>query len=412
MNRRRDIYSLRISPDLLWNLSLFVYLCVMFAHQRETAVDTVLRYGSLAFVIAAGVFSYRLQNHKRSGIKLKLGKFELWLTALLVLGGLSSFWSIDSGNVFRALFNLLRISIVCFCVYPHLNSRKALNRLLLLMLGALTYMQLILLVRTPASSWGTERIGAVINQNSNEIGRLTCLGSLLCLYFMGRYKRLRIPLTGLFCLFAAGALLTGSRSAVLILLFQTALYYFLVSGNLKRILAAAGMAAAVYLLFLFLRNNEALYNLIGIRMEHLFQFFTGSSKGDGSIRERLYFMESAWNLFLSHPILGIGLNNFSVYLSSIGYGNAVYSHCGFLEILSTLGITGFLIYYSMYAGVIRRLLRPAFRKDMLAALLLVINLRVLIFEISSISMFTYITYITLMLGLAYTGIRKRRGGVK
>lgn len=412
MNRRRDIYSLRISPDLLWNLSLFVYLCVMFAHQRETAVDTVLRYGSLAFVIAAGVFSYRLQNHKRSGIKLKLGKFELWLTALLVLGGLSSFWSIDSGNVFRALFNLLRISIVCFCIYPHLNSRKALNRLLLLMLGALTYMQLILLVRTPASSWGTERIGAVINQNSNEIGRLTCLGSLLCLYFMGRYKRLRIPLTGLFCLFAAGALLTGSRSAVLILLFQTALYYFLVSGNLKRILAAAGMAAAVYLLFLFLRNNEALYNLIGIRMEHLFQFFTGSSKGDGSIRERLYFMESAWNLFLSHPILGIGLNNFSVYLSSIGYGNAVYSHCGFLEILSTLGITGFLIYYSMYAGVIRRLLRPAFRKDMLAALLLVINLRVLIFEISSISMFTYITYITLMLGLAYTGIRKRRGGVK
>lgn len=412
MNRRRDIYSLRISPDLLWNLSLFVYLCVMFAHQRETAVDTVLRYGSLAFVIAAGVFSYRLQDHKRSGIKLKLGKFELWLTALLVLGGLSSFWSIDSGNVFRALFNLVRISIVCFCVYPHLNSRKALNRLLLLMLGALTYMQLILLVRTPASSWGTERIGAVINQNSNEIGRLTCLGSLLCLYFMGQYKRLRIPLTGLFCLFAAGALLTGSRSAVLILLFQTALYYFLVSGNLKRILAAAGMAAAVYLLFLFLRNNEALYNLIGIRMEHLFQFFTGSSKGDGSIRERLYFMESAWNLFLSHPVLGIGLNNFSVYLSSIGYGNAVYSHCGFLEILSTLGITGFLIYYSMYAGVIRRLLRPAFRKDMLAALLLVINLRVLIFEISSISMFTYITYITLMLGLAYTGIRKRRGGVK
>lgn len=401
MSNNRSIYlNFRIEPAFLCDAALLVYLCVLFAHQQETMIDTFLRYGSLLFVVAAYMIVYPPFKSGTGVFVLRNSGFETWMLMIFAYGVLSTFWSINNTNAYNVLFNLAKTMLVCFSVRPHLKSREAINHTLLLLLFALIYMMVLLVLKTPVYEWGTERIGAAINQHSNEIGRLTCMGALLSSYFLTSQKKNRFLLIGLVGIFSVGALMTGSKNAIFILVFQLGLYYLLVSGNYKRILVIAGIALSAFMIYQLIMTNAVLYALVGKRLERMFQLFTGGSDIDGSTRERLYFIKTAWHVFQSKPILGTGLNNFSAYLSSIGYRNAVYSHCGFLELLSTLGFVGFVMYYSMYIKVLGKLIGAALKRDMLVAMLFTLNLRVFLFDVSSISLYTYNAYITLMLGFA------------
>lgn len=53
-------------------------------------------------------------------------------------------------------------------------------------------------------------------------------------------------------------------------------------------------------------------------------------------------METAWKMFSQKPILGWGWNAFAI-LAGYGY----YCHNNYLEIMVSMGIVGFLIYYAM-----------------------------------------------------------------
>ncbi|MGN0354885.1 MAG: O-antigen ligase family protein [Muricoprocola sp.] len=397
-NCKKVVLRIRLNAGVLCDLALLLYFCTLFGHQQETSIDKILRYGSLFFLVTTHIFIYPYFKNKNGDIIWRIGKFEMWMLLFWVYGAVSILWCIDASNVYRVLFNLVKIMLACFVIRPHLNDREAIHHTIVLLLIALVYMAVLLLVRTPQSAWGTERIGAVINLHSNEIGRLTCLGSLLSFYLFTEKKNNRILWLLLTVLFAGMALLTGSKNAILILVFQFGAYYFFISGNWKRILVVAGIILAVVAGIHLLQTNEVLYNLVGVRFERMFQLFTTGTAADGSTNERLFFMQTAWKLFKEKPLTGIGLNNFSAYLKSVRYSNAVYSHTGFLELLSTLGIIGFTIYYVMYVRTIKSLSGVVRDHDKLTAVLLVINLRVFIFDVTSISLYTYNSFITLMLG--------------
>lgn len=390
-------------PGNRWLLSFHVcdaallfYFCVMFAHQQETTAGTLLRYASLFGVLISYVIYYPMRLSENRGLIWRVGSFELWMLLFMIYAGLSVFWAINASYAYNSLFNIAKVMAVCFVVIQSLQTKEQVERALRILLIALAYMLVMLLVNTPGSAWGTERIGEAVGQHSNEIGRLCGLGSLLSFYFCIRERRARLLHIALVCAFSVCAFLTGSKNALFILIFQFGLFYFLISGNWKRILVIAGILGAAALAFWLIMTNEVLYNLIGSRMEGLFNLFTGGSV-DGSTWERLYFMETAWALFTQHPVVGVGMGNFAAYLAKIRYGNVVYSHSGFLELLSTLGVFGFGIYYAQYIATLKGLFRPAWRHDALAALMFTITARVFIFDMTSISMYVYNSYITLML---------------
>lgn len=378
------------------DLALLFYFCVMFAHQQVSLVGTMLRYASLFGVLISYIVCYPMQVGHNRGLLWRAGSFEIWMILLMVYSGLSMLWAIDAGYSYNSLFNTLKVMVVCFVVIQSLHTQAQIEHVLRLLLISLTYMLMILAVTTPFSTWGTERIGQSLGQHSNEIGRLCGLGSLLACYFFIKKDGLRLLYLLLMGAFSVCAFLTGSKNALFIILFQFGLFYFLVSGNWKRVLVIAGIIVLAILGYWLIMTNDMLYNLIGRRMEGLFNLFSGGNV-DGSTSERLYFMVTAWDLFKEHPILGVGVDNFSAHLTRMRYSNAVYSHCGFLELLSTLGIIGFGIYYSQYIATLKGLFKPAMRRNVLAALMFTITARVLIFDLTSISMYVYNSYITLML---------------
>ena len=111
----------------------------------------------------------------------------------------------------------------------------------------------------------------------------------------------------------------------------------------------AQLIAILLLFFLFLINflitNETFNKLIGWRLEGLLNFLSSEGKIDASTEERLFYIDVAIYLFSKYPFLGVGLDNFAAYLHYINYPHAVYSHNNHLELLSCLGIIGYLIYY-------------------------------------------------------------------
>ncbi|MGN1014136.1 MAG: O-antigen ligase family protein [Butyricicoccus sp.] len=392
----------------LCDVALLLYFCVMFAHQQETMLGRLLRYGSLFFVIGSTVFTYPITFHPKRGLFWRVGSFELWMIVLFLYSLLSLAWCMDVSVAGNVLLNLAKVLLVCLCLAPHLDSEERVERVLWILLFALAYMLVMLMLRTPLSAWGTERIGSELGQHSNEIGRLAGLGSLLAFYFYTKKRHCGLMLL-LVAAFGMTALLTGSKNALLILIFQLGLYIFLISGNWKKLIAVLAAIAAAAVLFWLIMNNAMLYQLVGIRVERMLALFFGGDV-DGSTTERLYFMRTAWQLFLWHPVKGVGLDNFSAYLASIGYHNAVYSHCGFLELLSTLGIIGFMLYYVMYGTVLKGLAGPAFRHHKLAAVCFAFTLRIFLFDISTISLYTYNSYITLL--LAYSCMNCMRAAVQ
>lgn len=409
--RQWENFRIRISitPEEICNAALFFYFCVLFAHQQETTVDTLLRYGSFAFVLIAYGLLYPAMKHEWK-YRLRISEYEIWMLIFWVYVSLSAFWSLDAGKTYNVLFNMAKVMLVCFLVSLHIDTQKKTTHVMQLLLAALVYMMILLVIRTPFSMWGTERIGEVIGQHSNEVGRLVCLGSLIAFHFFITQKKHRIVLAIFMVIFSACAFLTGSKNALLILVFQFGLYYFLISGNINRILAVAVATVVAMMMYRLIMSNAMLYGLVGIRVERMLAalgWISSSEGGDGSTYERLYFMRTAWKLFKEHPGFGVGLNNFSAYLRKIGYENAVYSHCGFLEILSTLGIVGFIMYYWIYIKTLGNLVRSANKNNFLAVLLFVINLRILLFDISSISLYIYNSYLTLMLAVSMGKILKK-----
>ena len=143
-------------------------------------------------------------------------------------------------------------------------------------------------------------------------------------------------------------ILSGSRAA---LLFITAgvlgLMFILAKHKTKYIYLAIG-CVSIFFVVNWLINDPDMYEIIGKRLIGLINFMQGSESIDGSTRERLYYMEVAQMLFEEKPLFGVGLKNFEYYLTTINYSHIAYSHCNPLELLSCLGIIGFLLYYGIY----------------------------------------------------------------
>ena len=91
-------------------------------------------------------------------------------------------------------------------------------------------------------------------------------------------------------------------------------------------------------------ETDALYKIIGYRLENLIKFNSGETVQEGSLPMRKFMIDYAKQLFRSRPILGYGYANYSIMLAENTYlRRAVYAHNTYYELLADLGIVGFVI---------------------------------------------------------------------
>ena len=123
-------------------------------------------------------------------------------------------------------------------------------------------------------------------------------------------------------------------------------------NSLKTVLSFVFLFGALALIAHFMTN----FNVFTILTERADDFLHDGGSGRFSLWNR------AFEFFSSHPFAGIGAFNFLEY-NSFYYGEALYVHNTFLEILSETGMIGFCLYFSFLLLVLLQLLKQKIHKQ-------------------------------------------------
>jgi O-antigen ligase len=202
----------------------------------------------------------------------------------------------------------------------------------------------------------SERITG-LTTNPNGFALLLALGAIAATMFWYNRKLplgiQRVLIIALLCAVGCGIAISGSRKSLVfyaIFLILWAGYVLPTGRNIGRFLfQLASMLIVGVLLQIaipIIMENTA----FGTRWEKLME------QGDGDVREsirddvryRMYM--NGFRFLASNPIKGLGLGQYQARLG-------VVSHSDYMEVLSTTGIVGFILYQSVYLILFRRLIR-------------------------------------------------------
>lgn len=408
--------DISINTKSLSNFFLFVFLISISAFR----LNIYIALSSFALVT---IFSI-LSNKKIivSGI-LKWG-ILFWGYYLI-----SVVWSPNNSDTLRYLSAIV-YALGIYIFLPNIvKTEDDVKTTLKLIFYSIAFTAILILLLTPISSIGSQRMGNIIGLNENTFGTRMAIGALISIYLLkGEYNKKKfhkIFTIIMMIVFGLLVLLSGSKKALILLITGIFLLELLYTKGIKKIFKLIFVLIIVIGLIFVIFNNSKLYGIIGYRLERTYLTITNNNSlnsilvtnnglmgtTDKSLIERQYYMKTAISLFKSKPIFGHGGNSFISHMRDIGYSHIAYSHNNFTELLCTLGIIGFLIYYSFWFFIILKtinILKSGNENDkQISILFLTIELLLVILDYGCVSYIMEFNMFLLCLFYIYLKIKAK-----
>lgn len=161
------------------------------------------------------------------------------------------------------------------------------------------------------------------------------------------------------------------------------------------------MALIVGLLYLIITKVSILYRAIGIRMEGLFNSLSKNGEVDTSLIVRAQMRSAAIKGWLQKPIFGNGFDTFQYYRSPelVNGRSHGYSHCNHTELLFNGGIVYWLLYYSIFAWVIWKVISNKSTSSKYRALAVAVVISQIILDYGGVFYDTITTQVFLMMAV-------------
>lgn len=363
-----------------------------FCFRFQSVVNVYLR-----LIPAICLFIYYLKNHG-ARINKSIWKTVLPYLLFLLFSLFSYCWAVRSSYVLSQGLNLIRTYFILFVLMLFINSVEDIEKYLWFFFLSGVLLFVLLVIKTPPSAWmealsgnfsastSEGRIGPSVGYQANELGHIFQFFVMLAVYYYRTSHKKKYLL--LVIVFTAVVFFTKSRTSLLMLLLNIALYLILEERRtIKKIVMIITSVILVIAAYWAVFNIPVLYGLVGFRFAGL---FGTAAVQDASTSTRMQFLMYALTLFKSHPIFGVGLDNFKYYAYYHGGAWAeVYSHSNWGELLADLGMIGTMLYYCPQFAGTHRIMRYINRVDkeyrkMLALLCsyMIINI---VFDIQKIS---------------------------
>ena len=293
----------------------------------------------------------------------------------------------------RTLALLFILSIILSSVIGRSGSIRPVIYGVFTGLGAST-----LAVADQLLSFSSERATSTLG-NANTYAFALLLGTYFCLYNLLVFEKKRLQGLGL-VVNLAGILffgyqiifLTGSRKGIFLFSVILLLTYLYLLRRQTKIIKLFSLGGGILLVV-------GLWQAIHLsphfrRVEAAFLYATGRDSGDGSISARLALSNDALGLWSKKPLFGWGADQFR-YISDFGR----YSHNNYSELLVTVGIVGFILFYSIYIYIITygtEFFRSKnINKKNLGFWILVTGMSLLIMDIAAVSYYSKLRWIVL-----------------
>lgn len=274
-----------------------------------------------------------------SGTRIVLGKSVILPFIFVFYEIVSCAWAFNQEVAISQLITQLQLFVLFFFSYIYIKRVGRLedyyNAIYLSGIGLIFYSLYVYggLSGFLAIMSTGHRMGDLIG-NQNTYGLVFANAALVALYyfFFNNEKRY-ILLAGLFIFFGFSS---GSKKVVLLLILG--LFFLILSKYGIRKLFKVLIYSFVSLLVGWMLIHLPLFSTILERLESYL-----SVTGNTSDNLRAELIRFGLELFMENPFLGYGLNNYQLF-----HWSGAYSHNNYIEVLVSLGIVGFIIYYSIF----------------------------------------------------------------
>ena len=131
-----------------------------------------------------------------------------------------------------------------------------------------------------------------------------------------------------------------------------------------------------------------------------------------STKRRFLLMKAAWEMFLDHPVFGVGVGNYYYKCTDYQPIYAGRAHSMYLEILAEMGFVGFLLFLLMLINILKRLRVLICKKHYLQSYSLGIYIGFFAFLISAIFLHAQhekALWLLIFMTLALENIYKKEG---
>ncbi len=253
-----------------------------------------------------------------------------------------------------------------------------------------------------------ERAGADIT-NVNTIGMISATGFSLCMYFAIFKKKYYLFVVSAVPLITAFG--SGSRKALLVVVFSLLLLIFLKYKQNKSMSAFIKMIAWILIAIVVLKFLLSLpaFETVVKRFEGFINSLTGSGKTESSAVVRENMIKYGLLEFKNHILLGHGINNSKIVTMKY-LGRATYLHNNFVELLFSVGIIGFTAYYAMFAYLLKKLYSLFKRKVEYAEILLIMLIIHLVMDYGMVAYYSKETYVLLLAAAVFVKLNDNRSG--
>lgn len=327
-----------------WGVLVFSFLFVLLYLEHVTGWIQVMHY-TVSPLFVGAVLVANLHQLRRLPPEVPLyAAFIVWaFTGLIVAANYGAFQKYFlRAALIMVLFGVTGLLVGLFGI-----AKQALTVHLVgvvLIIGYAVFSQGTLI--KPEDLQEEERLSPVFS-NPNHFAFCVVLATIT-LFWLWRRRSLALSAlgAGLMVLFVLGILASASRKGFLMLVVFLGLWLFLSQSTRRNRLRL--LVALVVFAVILVRAFDYVYNntYMGKRLQKI------QTLDDAMEDKRAHLYVEALYQTARHPVAGLGLGNFKVQ-SQLG----AYTHSDYMEVLSTTGLVGFLLYYSMYYVLVRRIFR-------------------------------------------------------
>lgn len=279
---------------------------------------------------------------------------NLFIYILLHLWGLvSCFWSVNLqsfSDYTMTSFPVVLCAVVCLCAY--IGRRIEPNRFLSLLIIAGVIAGLRYCYYTDWTTLSTDyymrgSFGRLLDDvtNYNSYTMAISTSCVLAFYYaIVEHKRKAI----LPAVLLMGILLIGGSRKNIIAMPLVALIFALFTGDgIKKLKMLVILLLILAVGLYMLQTVPALAQIQSSLEGMLAGFGLGEeTEVDISTEGRMTLIEQGIQVWTEHPVTGVGWNNYRFYNTE-----RLYAHNNYVEMLASLGIVGFLLYYAMFIRV-------------------------------------------------------------
>lgn len=301
----------------------------------------------LYYLLLFGYSSTAIIMHAKTAMVIfTRNRLFVWYLLFLASNALISlFVAADSFIAFSYIGKLLEMSLLVFVIFIYAKDDGNLEYTAKVILVVASLMALIILVNPTIGSIG--RDGSVYltiaeGVNAHGVAVTELIGAWACLYLLSKKridgKRIAFALF-IILVFVYAIYKTNSRKGLigiaLILIFSLSTinrYLKSAMSNKRRLVLICMLIVCIIALFVLAYTTGRLYS------NNLFERIASNYAN----ADRALLILDAFSVFLRHPIIGVGFNNYKLY-SSFG----LYSHCTYAELLACCGIVGGLPFVVM-----------------------------------------------------------------